>query len=961
MKFRRAPPALYLITVPVMLALLYARPLPLRGLLRGRAMDGVYAQLTRAVQPGNSLAGQLADPGGNEIGTVTAPVLLQANVHNFFQTPAYEGAADLRSDHLVGPALPQSRAQTWAYEFVGDEADRLKQGMTGSDAFHGAFYFSPAFIIAHPGLRSSLDRFTMGKRYYWFTRQPLVLSLGVDQSAARPLIGEAEILYRCGDGVLERTPQSFPALGIQSLPEECDGVAGCNPASPCDEGTCDPAAACRPLTGYGCDENNTCTTGASSVSSAVTSSYAGISSPPSSTLPGTCVTNSECLSGRCLDGWCQPPSSAVSSSSVTFGDGDLAIRSVDVPARQYQPGTLGEPILKVQMTAVNEDVNVQELRFTPVESYGNSVEYLSVFRDGMDQPVGRAARAYCAARPVDAKDYFKLPFCVHFAVPLSVLQGRIVTLTVRPQLRQRNQGFQRGERLQFSLTDEQPTFEVRGGSLDAVEAVGVQSQAPLSLYTNAASGRIMMGTIEHAGGYIQGPEGTAVFAKIVSISGAVEPMPSWTYASTAIGLRPIARFTIRPDNPVTLRNVLFTVHANNMRLSPSAFKIVDDRFISNGTIPTGASRQPVEFPCQAQTMAGDPVRESEISGVFLVSCRVGMNFFADPSVVGDLKLLGDILDERTVQGAPSSIDVLWKNLSENLPLGAFGSHISWNTTDDAWPMMWIDQPVIAIRSILVENPVRTAGGGSADDTAVCADVQPPMGIIYPGGGGTAGVTFRNAGNRTWKTSDGYRLSQITPPGSNLPMQSNPLPLPNDVPPGQNARFIVSFTAPNIQGQQTYQIVTQMTRNGVAVPSDTCRVPITVGVPIPDPTNDMAMCAGVTFKYKSTLGVWITSDSIPSNSLNFVIMSVNMKNAGDTTWKPEGGYSLGVTGVDPSPSMTAITAPVAPNTNKIFEGQVLVPTQVGPHPVTVRMRRSPTMQNPNGSFGDTCSKTLTITK
>ncbi len=805
-------------------------------------------------------------------------------------------ANDQQSDHLVSDALLRSGAAVLVYEYDGTEADHLASGQQGHQAFTGKLFATAAYLSAHPALQN----FSLLEHWTMGGRY-----------------------Y-----VFTDTPLTISLSA--------------NPAQS------------KPLSGE-LDIHST----------NISSSAASSSSAQS---VAECALDTDCSSGQCTDGQCaslssSQPSSSAASSSLALAKGNLAIQAVDIPARQYEPKQAGDAILKLQMTAQNEDVTVNTLRLYPADGGLYSIEYLDLYREEDTQPIGRLSRDYCLTTTTDPKDYGKMPFCLSRSVSFVVKQNQISTFTVRPKLRDRGQGFSRGEILQLSLTDQQPVFTSVKDDLPSVDATGIVSRLPLSLTTDNATGKIMIGRLA-AGGYVQGPEDQTVYSKIVSIDGEVAPFPSSQYASSPLGVRTVGHFVIHPELVVTLHNILFTVNAKNIRLKTNSFNVHDDRYDLTGKIHANQAQYPTDFPCNVQTPIGDPVLNDDVTGTFAVSCQVSMNMFPSPGL-GDVKLLAEILNERTQLGVPASIEVTLDSLHDNLQYGALGSHIVWDSSDaDTYPFMWVDQPADSVLSKLIENPVDMSGGGgtgSNDDLAYCDAVRDPMNISSAKDGGTAWVRFKNGGNRTWKASDGYKLTQSNPPGNNLKMTPNQISLPNHVPPGQTVTFQFSFAGPDVQGQSTYQVVTQITRNGVTVPTGSCQNNITVGgPPTVDIANDDALCAGITFKYKTPAGVWLTSDSIPANMTNFVMMTANMKNFGNTTWGAQGSYNLSVNGVSAASSMTAVSGNVAPNDNKIFEGEVGMPSGTGDHSITVQMQRTATQAHPDGYFGQKCLKVIHVT-
>lgn len=140
------------------------------------------------------------------------------------------------------------------------------------------------------------------------------------------------------------------------------------------------------------------------------------------------------------------------------------------------------------------------------------------------------------------------------------------------------------------------------------------------------------------------------------------------------------------------------------------------------------------------------------------------------------------------------------------------------------------------------------------------------GLSYQGS-----VTFRNAGNTTWRAGDGYRLGQA-PNYSSAHFGVGEIAVPHDVPPGGTAQFSFNATAPMAIGD--YLLQWQMNRNGTRFGATSGTHTITVGGKYNHATSyeqevPTSMIAGRTYRVK-----------------------YRFRNGGNTTWSSAGGYSLG---------------------------------------------------------------------
>jgi RHS repeat-associated protein len=140
------------------------------------------------------------------------------------------------------------------------------------------------------------------------------------------------------------------------------------------------------------------------------------------------------------------------------------------------------------------------------------------------------------------------------------------------------------------------------------------------------------------------------------------------------------------------------------------------------------------------------------------------------------------------------------------------------------------------------------------------------GLSYQGS-----VTFRNAGNTTWRAGDGYRLGQA-PNYSSAHFGVGEIAVPHDVPPGGTAQFSFNATAPMAVGD--YLLQWQMNRNGTRFGSTSGTHTVTVGGKYNHATSyeqevPTSMIAGRTYRVK-----------------------YRFRNGGNTTWSSAAGYSLG---------------------------------------------------------------------
>ena len=109
------------------------------------------------------------------------------------------------------------------------------------------------------------------------------------------------------------------------------------------------------------------------------------------------------LSGLQLNGACTPATCDIIVSTVNstlwnlVEQGDLFVTKDSTPlrCRQLLGGALGEPVLRLQLHAENEDIDVTDLQFTSSGSIATTVDRLELFLDGAAEPFAFATVGGC--------------------------------------------------------------------------------------------------------------------------------------------------------------------------------------------------------------------------------------------------------------------------------------------------------------------------------------------------------------------------------------------------------------------------------------------------------------------------------------------------------------------------------------------------------------------------------------
>lgn len=188
------------------------------------------------------------------------------------------------------------------------------------------------------------------------------------------------------------------------------------------------------------------------------------------------------------------------------------------------------------------------------------------------------------------------------------------------------------------------------------------------------------------------------------------------------------------------------------------------------------------------------------------------------------------------------------------------------------------------------------------------------GLAYSGS-----VTFRNAGNTTWRAGDGYRLGQAQGYSSGH-FGVGEIAVPYDVPPGGVAEFAFTAIAPMPIGE--YLLQWQMNRNGT-------RFGTTSGVG--------AVIVGGKFNSAMSYEQSVPTTMVAGRSY---AVKFRFRNGGNTTWSAATGYSLGSWNPANNSTWGVARVPVKDQVpggvGTLFEFNVVAPSLPGTYSLQWRM-------------------------
>lgn len=382
----------------------------------------------------------------------------------------------------------------------------------------------------------------------------------------------------------------------------------------------------------------------------------------------------------------------VSQGSLFITNDSLPIRN-----RQLLGGTLSEAVLRLELHAEAEPIDVTDLQITDILASGvPTIDRLELFFEGEVTPFAQATVSGCGSDPVPATGR---TYCANMENgQLVVPEGSDVDVLVRARMKSDEQGGVSGAPLQFTLA-----------SRDAVRARGANSSNDLSQNDDDATdeGEVFIGTnVAGAHQDIVGTEHVSVLAKIAAITNA-NPDANGTSVPTGISAIGQFKYTAAAHNnsnsglnDVVLNHIIYTLTGNNVLVDATAFKMYNKAdqtrthncllLNADGTVYSGSAATVVNGSIYVQCDDLSPsVVDTEI------------NEGEDATFV----LQADILNPNTAGGAGqvSFLQVQIDSFADPALNGTFGaleSHVEWIDTDFATvsPFQWIEYPETTVKS-----------------------------------------------------------------------------------------------------------------------------------------------------------------------------------------------------------------------------------------------------------------------
>lgn len=402
-------------------------------------------------------------------------------------------------------------------------------------------------------------------------------------------------------------------------------------------------------------------------------------------------------------------------SLVNQGDLFVTKSSTPVRSRQLLGGTVGDPILRLQFRAQNEDIDVTNLQINSSGSTASSVERLDLYKAGETTPFASATTGGCGsddvltANPNDAGNTIAA-FCASMqSRQLVVTKGQNLDVLVYPRMKSDDQGATSNQNITLWITRQAVANNTTGSG--AIRARGAQSSNNLTANggtVGVAEGEVFIGTDSPAANSnIVGNKNVVVLSKYSQI---VNANPDADNTNVPTGQSPFGQFkftaatnnnSLNGLNKAVLSGVIFNVNATNVALSPTGF------FFYNKS-DTSAKNH-----CMPTDTAGTQIASSSVaSGSFLVVCKnlasstlaptgSGVNTKLDSGANATYVLEGNVTNAKISGSSTSTLQAAIQDFTLNTysSFAAASSHIWWVDQDtSSQSFFWVEYPDTVVKS-----------------------------------------------------------------------------------------------------------------------------------------------------------------------------------------------------------------------------------------------------------------------
>ncbi len=373
--------------------------------------------------------------------------------------------------------------------------------------------------------------------------------------------------------------------------------------------------------------------------------------------------------------------------------------------RQCLGGQTCDTILKLNLRADNEAVDVTGLQFVVMNRAIQSVDRLDLYTNTGTTPFASATLGGCGTAPVVGG----VTFCATMLNrQLVISAGAITKVLVKPVLKNDTNGALSGEMLQLVLSGQAVSNNVTGeGAVHARSAVSGNFLIANNGNTTA-DGEIFIGVSSPspANQDIVGNKNVTVLSKIVSIANA-NPDPDGSMIPT--GAAGIGQFRVTAAahsnsknglNKVLLSGALFSVRAMNVSIDASSFRLYNKANVA------------ISQSCAPMSLSGSPMF-GVATDSFLVACTQlalsPMNIAIDQGTNQTFVLQMNVMNPKLLLTKPSTLQVSLESFNDinQTVFGVAGSHFQWIDRDSAplgidtttsSSLLWVEYPDTVVTS-----------------------------------------------------------------------------------------------------------------------------------------------------------------------------------------------------------------------------------------------------------------------
>lgn len=357
----------------------------------------------------------------------------------------------------------------------------------------------------------------------------------------------------------------------------------------------------------------------------------------------------------------------------------VTMDSAPVRSQQVLGGAISGPLLRLQLRADGEDIDVKNLRF---DGGTSSIDALLLFQVAPGTTIDtQKTQAFAQATTGQCSTQSSTRFCANLSLNmLRIGANQERTVVVAAKMKDEQSGAISGQ--PFALT-----LSAATDSTHAVDARGVASLSDLAQNDgNAlANGEVFIGTaVPGSSSAITGPMHDTVLAKISGIANALQTDVVGIPSSRAtIGGFQVSTSThtntFHGTNDVVLSSLHFVVQAQNVEIDPASYRLFNPE------------NPAVWVSCSASQTTGSVSVQCNGIATSSIQYRIGQGQKAT-------YMLEATITSSQLAPGDSSLNVSMS------PLGQRGTTNAVSWSDDVTTLSWVDIEILRVQSTYFHAP-----------------------------------------------------------------------------------------------------------------------------------------------------------------------------------------------------------------------------------------------------------------